>query len=124
MGTKFAENLRAARIKERRTASQCAEAIGCTVAAWSQWESGKREPKYTLLLDICLMLNTTPNNLLGFMPPTLRDSAPPRETKIRTGDIKGGLNVFGDGNTIAPPQSTSPSTSPSTSTARKRKAKG
>jgi len=86
MGTKFAENLRAARIKERRTASQCAEAIGCTVAAWSQWESGKREPKYTLLLDICLMLNTTPNVLLGFEVPPLRDSAPPRETKIRTGD--------------------------------------
>lgn len=123
MGTKFAENLRAARIKERRTASQCAEAIGCTVAAWSQWESGKREPKYTLLLDICLMLNTTPNVLLGFEAPPLRASAPPRETKIRTGDIKGGLNVFGDGNTIAPPQSTSPSTSPSTSTARKRKAR-
>lgn len=124
MGTKFAENLRAARIKERRTASQCAEAIGCTVAAWSQWESGKREPKYTLLLDICLMLNTTPNDLLGFMPPTLRASAPPRE--IKTGNIKTGNNspvVFGDGNTVAPPRSTSPSTSPSTSTARKRKAK-
>lgn len=125
MGTKFAENLRAARIKERRTASQCAEAIGCTVAAWSQWESGKREPKYTLLLDICLMLNTTPNVLLGFEAPPLRDSAPPRETKIRTGDIKGNGNIVGSNiNYAAPPQSTSQSTSPSTSTARKRKAKG
>lgn len=90
MGTKFAENLRAARIRERRTASQCAEAIGCTVAAWSQWESGKREPKFELLLDICLMLNTTPNVLLGFEAPPAPApsalSAPPRETKIRTGD--------------------------------------
>ena len=120
MGTKFAENLRAARIKERRTASQCAEAIGCTVAAWSQWESGKREPKYTLLLDICLMLNTTPNVLLGFEAPPLRDSAPPRETKIRTGDIKGNGNVVGSTiNYAAPPQSTSPSTS----TSKKRKAR-
>lgn len=130
MGTKFAENLRAARIKERRTASQCAEAIGCTVAAWSQWESGKREPKYTLLLDICLMLNTTPNVLLGFEAPPLRDSAPPRETKIRTGDnspvvvgMNGSGNIVGSTINYTPPQSTSQSTSPSTSTARKRKAK-
>lgn len=123
MGTKFAENLRAARIGERRTASQCAEAIGCTVAAWSQWESGKREPKFELLLDICLMLNTTPNVLLGFEAPPLRDSAPPRETKIRTGDIKGNGNIVGSNITVSPPLSTSPSTSPSPSTARNRKGK-
>ncbi|MBR6733627.1 MAG: helix-turn-helix transcriptional regulator [Kiritimatiellae bacterium] len=115
MGTKFAENLRAARIKERRTASQCAEAIGCTVAAWSQWESGKREPKFELLLDICLMLNTTPNVLLGFeAPPPLRASAPPHETKIRTGDnspvVIGGVSVVGNHNNVTPPKSSSSST--------------
>ena len=111
MGTKFAENLRAARIKERRTASQCAEAIGCTVAAWSQWESGKREPKYALLLDICLMLNTTPNVLLGFEAPPLRDSAPLRE--IKTGDINGSGNIVGSTINVTPPQSTSSSQSTS-----------
>lgn len=109
MGTKFAENLRAARIKERRTASQCAEAIGCTVAAWSQWESGKREPKYALLLDICLMLNTTPNDLLGMSAaPT---SAPLRE--IKTGDINGSGNIVGSNINVTPPLSTSSSQSTS-----------
>ena len=70
MAEKFAENLRSARVSARKTASQCADSLGCTVAAWSQWESGKREPKYSVLLDICLLLETSPNELLGFEIPT------------------------------------------------------
>ena len=124
MSKEFGIRLRGIRKNAGHTTVSAAKALGVSQPTYNTWELGTREPNIGMLLELCALFDTTPNNLLGFMPPTLRDSAPPRETKIRTGDIKGGLNVFGDGNTIAPPQSTSPSTSPSTSTARKRKAKG
>jgi len=98
-----------------------ASRLGIKQAVYSHYENKRREPSLDEVCRIARALGTTPNVLLGFEAPPLRDSAPLRETKIRTGAISGGVNVFGDGNTIAPPQSTS--TSPSTSTHRKRKAK-
>lgn len=108
-----------------------ASRLGIKQAVYSHYENKRREPSLDEVCRIARALGTTPNVLLGFEAPPLRDSAPPRETKIRTGDnstvVSGGVN--GSGNIVGstfnyPPQSTSPSTSPSTSTARKRKAKG
>ena len=79
MAENFAENLRNARIRCNKTASQCAEALGCTVAAWSQWESGKREPSIDKIIALCRLLATTPNELLGFTPPV-------RVANVRAGD--------------------------------------
>ena len=107
----FGDNLKAARMAKKMTLVQCANALGITNPALSQWEQGKREPKYSMLIDLCLLFDTTPNDLLGFPPPNLRDSAPPCEA-IKTGPIKTGNNspvIFGDN--IAPPKSTSTSRS-------------
>lgn len=101
-----------------------ASRLGIKQAVYSHYENKRREPSLDEVCRIARALGTTPNVLLGFESPPLRDSATPRETKIRTGDIKGNGNVVGSNINYTPPQSTSPSTSPSTSTARKRKAKG
>lgn len=126
---RFAETLKTLRTSARLNQVALAQMLGCTQVTVSLYESGRREPDLDDLMTIAEKLNTTPNVLLGFEAPTLRDSAPPRETKIRTGDnspmVSGGVNVngdnYGDITVNAPPQSTSPSTSPST--ARKRKAR-
>ena len=52
------------------TIVQCADAIGVTNPAWNQWETGKREPKFDKLLEICRLLATTPNDLLGVSLPS------------------------------------------------------
>jgi len=57
--------LRVARLAKGMTIVQCADAIGVTNPAWNQWETGKREPKFDKLLEICRLLHTTPNDLLG-----------------------------------------------------------
>ena len=127
LGQTLGPRLRAARRAKALTSVVCAKAVGVSQPAWNMWEMGVRLPKIELLAEICDLLGTTPNVLLGFeappAPAPFALSAPPRETKIRTGDIKGNGNIVGSTITVnAPPQSTSPSTSPST--ARKRKAKG
>lgn len=129
---RFADKLKALRKDAGLNQIALAQILGVTQVTVSLYESGRREPDLDDLMTIAERLNTTPNDLLGFTPPTLRDSAPPRETKIRTGDnspvviggVNGNGNIVGSNINYAPPQSTSPSTSPSTSTTRKRKAKG
>lgn len=76
--------IRAARKAKGLTATVCAKLVNVSQPAWNMWEVGKRLPKIELLVAICDLLDTTPNALLGFEPPPLRDSAPPRE--ITTGD--------------------------------------
>ena len=61
----LSDRLRVARLAKGMTIVQCADAIGVTNPAWNQWETGKREPKFDKLLDICQLLDTTPNDLLG-----------------------------------------------------------
>lgn len=78
----FGDNLKAARLAKKMTLMQCADALGITNPALSQWEQGKREPKFSMLIEICLLLNTSPNELLGFNASAV--SVPPRE--IVTGD--------------------------------------
>ncbi len=115
---RFAETLKTLRTGAGLNQVALAQMLGCTQVTVSLYESGRREPDLDDLMTIAERLNTTPNDLLGFTPPTLRASAPLRE--IKTGAIKTGNNspvIFGDN--IAPPQSTSSSQS----TSKKRKAK-
>ena len=44
---------------------QLAEAAGLKEATVSRYLSGAREPKISTLLDICAVLNVTPNDLTG-----------------------------------------------------------
>ena len=78
----FGDNLKAVRLAKGMTLVQSADALGITNPALSQWEQGKREPKFDMLIELCNLFGTTPNELLGFEP--LRVSASPRE--IITGD--------------------------------------
>ena len=61
----FGDNLKAARLAKGLTLVQCANALGVTNPALSQWEQGKREPKHVMLIALCRLLDTTPNDLLG-----------------------------------------------------------
>jgi len=110
LGSVLGPRLREARKAKALTSIVCAKAVGVSQPAWNMWEMGVRLPKIELLTEVCDLLEVTPNHLLGYDTATLRDSA---------GDITHGANspiikVNGNHNTIAPPQSTSPSTSPST----------
>ena len=78
----FGDNLKAARLAKKMTLVQCADALGITNPALSQWEQGKREPKYSMLIDLCLLLDTTPNALLGFEGSSASDNL----RDIKTGD--------------------------------------
>ena len=64
----FGDNLKAARLAKGLTLVQCANALGVTNPALSQWEQGKREPKHAMLIALCRLLDTTPNDLLGVSP--------------------------------------------------------
>lgn len=79
-----------------------ASRLGIKQAVYSHYENKRREPSLDEVCRIARALGTTPNVLLGFEAPPLRDSAPPRETKIRTGDnstvVSGGVN--GSGNIV------------------------
>lgn len=108
---RFAETLKTLRTSARLNQVALAQMLGCTQVTVSLYESGRREPDLDDLMTIAEKLNTTPNVLLGFEAPTLRDSAPLRE--IKTGDINGSFNIVGSNNTIAPPPSTSSSQSTS-----------
>lgn len=75
----FGDNLKAARLAKKMTLVQCADALGITNPALSQWEQGKREPKFAMLIALCLLLDTTPNDILGFV------SSASRLSSIKTG---------------------------------------
>ena len=85
-----------------------ARELGLSQPVYARYEKGDREPTLNELIRIAHVLNTTPNVLLGFeAPPPLRASAPPHETKIRTGDnspvVIGGVSVVGNHNNVTPP---------------------
>ena len=103
--------LREARKAKALTSVVCAKAVGVSQPAWNMWEMGVRLPKIELLTEVCDLLEVTPNHLLGYDTPTLRDSASPRE--IHTGDnspVAIGSNIT-QNTTITPPKSTSTSRS-------------
>ncbi len=52
--------------KAEITQAILAERVGLTPAAISQYLSGSRDPELKSLLQICVALKVTPNDLLGF----------------------------------------------------------
>ena len=63
---KFPENLRNALVEHEMTQQKLADLIGTTQATVNRWIKGVNEPDLTVLLEICLYLNETPNSLLGY----------------------------------------------------------
>lgn len=66
MSNYFAENLmdllRIKNIPQRKLA----EMLGVTPSTVNQWVKKKREPDYDLLIRICILLDTEPNEILGY----------------------------------------------------------
>ena len=114
MSKEFGIRLRGIRKSAGHTTVSAAKALGVSQPTYNTWELGTREPNIGMLLELCALFDTTPNDLLGMSAaPT---SAPLRE--IKTGDINGNV-IVGNGNTlVAPPLSTS--TSQSTSGRRRK----
>ena len=106
----FGDNLKAARLAKGMTLVQSANALGITNPALSQWEQGKREPKLDMLLELCYLFDTSPNELLGFEVP----SAP--GTAVTTG--ANSPIISGNGNSVTIGAPGSPGTARPT---RKRK---
>jgi transcriptional regulator with XRE-family HTH domain len=106
----FGDNLKAARLAKGMTLVQSANALGITNPALSQWEQGKREPKLDMLLELCYLFDTSPNELLGFEAP----SAP--GTAVTTG--ANSPIISGNGNSVTIGAPGSPGTARPT---RKRK---
>ena len=102
---RFAETLKTLRTGAGLNQVALAQMLGCTQVTVSLYESGRREPDLDDLMTIAEKLNTTPNVLLGFEAPPAPApsalSAPPRETKIRTGDNSPVTIVRGDHNKIS-----------------------
>ena len=76
-----------------------ASRLGIKQAVYSHYENKRREPSLDEVCRIARALGTTPNVLLGFEAPPLRDSAPPRE--IKTGNNSPVTIVKGDNNKIS-----------------------
>ena len=114
MSKEFGIRLRGIRKNAGHTTVSAAKALGVSQPTYNTWELGTREPNIGMLLELCALFDTTPNDLLGFgFPAATAKPAPPRE--IKAGAIKTGDNspvVLGDGNTVVtPPKSTSTSRS-------------
>lgn len=103
--------LREIRKRGGHTTVSAAKALSVSQPTYNTWELGTREPNIEKILALCQLLDTTPNELLGF------------PSGASAGDTTHGANspiikVNGNHNTIAPP-----STSSSPSTPKKKKAK-
>lgn len=66
-GTRFNEILRNRRVTAGfRAARDFSEALGINENRYSRYERGTSEPSLSMLITISQLLNTTPNDLLGF----------------------------------------------------------
>ena len=63
---KFKENLLNELYQNDMTQQDLASAVGTTQQTISRWIKGINEPDLDTLLEICFVLNTTPNEILGF----------------------------------------------------------
>lgn len=62
----FAENLRRVLVEEKMTQKELADLLGTTQQTVSRWLKGTNEPDFTTLLEICLHLKISPNEILGY----------------------------------------------------------
>lgn len=65
MDAQFTNNLAVARTNAGMTQQEVANAIGCTVQAYQNYEYGKRDIRGTILVDLARVLGCTVNFLLG-----------------------------------------------------------
>jgi transcriptional regulator with XRE-family HTH domain len=59
------------------TDTEVARRLGMSQARYANYVADKREPDYRTLLDICRILTTSPDHLLGFSSPTESGMAEP-----------------------------------------------
>ena len=60
----FGKNLKEARISKKETQKEFAETLGIAPTTYSQYEMGKREPKFDLLVKISDILDVSVDRLL------------------------------------------------------------
>lgn len=63
---KFSKNLREIMTIRKITQQDLANKIGTTQATINRWIKGVNEPDLNTLLEICLLLDITPNEILGY----------------------------------------------------------
>ncbi|MBD5100894.1 MAG: helix-turn-helix transcriptional regulator [Clostridiales bacterium] len=63
---KFPENLREALKHKEMTQQELAHRLGTTQQTVSRWLNKICEPELSVLLEICMILDETPNELLGY----------------------------------------------------------
>ena len=61
----FPQRLEELRLKKGLTQQNIADEIGVNRGSYSNWENGKREPSFEILLKLASILNTTTSYLLG-----------------------------------------------------------
>ncbi len=62
----FQNNLSHALKASKLSQTQLAEKLGTTQQTVSRWLNGINEPDLSMLVEICKILNETPNSLLSF----------------------------------------------------------
>lgn len=67
---RFAANFKALRVQAGLNQIALAKLLGIAQPAVARYESGIREPDLDDLMSICDRMNTTPNEMLGFVPST------------------------------------------------------
>lgn len=60
------ENLKALRNQHKLTQAKVAEVLGVQITTISNWEVGYSHPHVNMLVPICQLYNTSPNELLGY----------------------------------------------------------
>lgn len=63
---KFSKNLQEIMTIHKITQQELANKIGTTQATVNRWIKGVNEPDLNTLLEICLLLDITPNEILGY----------------------------------------------------------
>lgn len=66
MKLNFSNNLRDALLEHNLTQQDLANHLGTSQATINRWIKGINEPSFSLLIEICLYLDETPNTILGF----------------------------------------------------------
>lgn len=68
MNTKFGTRIRELRTSAGLTQAELARQLGISPSAVGMYEQGRREPDQTILANLCKILQTTSDRLLGIAP--------------------------------------------------------
>jgi transcriptional regulator with XRE-family HTH domain len=71
----FCKQLRARGQQLELSDAAIARRLGISQSRYTNYVNGHREPDFAMLARICLVLNTTPNELLGFEDPGIENQA-------------------------------------------------